>query len=212
MKRARLAAAIFVTLAAGSVLAQQLYRWTDEKGRVHITDTPPPANAKNVQKKKPATSAAEPAQQPFELAQALKEFPVTLYTSPGCQELCARARAALNKRGVPFKEVQVWDEASNEELKRISGANDVPTLVVGRSVHKGFEQEPYDALLDSARYPKAGTLRARAQAAPPVPEDYVPPEQREARARAEPVKPEVEEAKPPSGPYSPTPPRPSPKK
>jgi glutaredoxin len=198
-----------VALAASSALAQ-LYRWTDEKGRVHVTDTPPPASARDVQKKKPSTSAVEPTRMPFELAQAMREFPVTLYTSPSCQELCKGARAALNKRGVPFKEVQVWDEASNDELKRIAGSNEVPTLVVGRSVHKGFEPEQFEALLDSARYPKAGSVPVRAQAAPPPPEDYQSPAEREARSKAEPVKPEPEEPRA-TGPYAPRP-APSPKK
>lgn len=191
-----------VTFAASA----QLYRWTDEKGRVHITDTPPPPTAKNVQKRKPAAAPAGEAPPPFELAQAVKDFPVTLYTSPSCKEPCAAARAVLNKRGVPFKEVQVWEEESNEELKRVSGASEVPTLVVGRSVHRGYEAGAYDALLDSARYPRAGLLPPRAQAAPPAPEGYA----RELPS-AEPVKPEPEAPRP-TGPYAPKPPPPAPKK
>lgn len=182
--------------------AAQLYRWTDEQGRVHITDTPPPPSAINVQKKEPAAGAAVEAQMPFELAQAVKDFPVTLYTSPSCKEPCAAARAVLNKRGVPFKEVQVWEEESNAELKRVSGANEVPTLLVGRSVHRGFEQGAYEALLDSARYPRAGLLPPRAQAAPPVPEGY----QRETPS-AEPIKPEPEAPRA-TGPYAPKAPPP----
>jgi len=42
--------AVLLCAAASAALAQQLYRWTDEKGRVHITDTPPPASARNVQR------------------------------------------------------------------------------------------------------------------------------------------------------------------
>jgi glutaredoxin len=186
--------------------AAQLYRWTDEKGRVHITDTPPPSSAMNVQKKKPAAPSVVESQMPYELAQAVKDFPVTLYTSPSCKQGCDAARDALNKRSVPFKEVQVWDEQTNDELKRVSGGNDVPTLVVGRSVHRGFEQSAYDVLLDSARYPRAGLLRPRAQAVPDAPEGYVPPAERSAPPVAEPVKPEPEA--PPAGPYAPRPPRP----
>jgi glutaredoxin len=182
----------------------QLYRWTDEQGRVHITDTPPPASARNVQKKAAPAGSAAQAPRPYELAQAVKDFPVTLYTSPTCQAPCAGARAALNNRGVPFKEVQVWNEESNAELKRVSGGNDVPTLVVGRSVQRGFEPGAYDALLDSARYPRAGVLPARTQAAPAPPEGYAPPGERQTPA-AEPVKPEPEAPRP-SGPYAPKPP------
>ena len=177
--------AVVLACAAGAANAQ-LYRWTDEKGRVHITDTPPPPSAKSVQKTKPGAVSAVESQQPFELTQAIKDFPVTLYTSPSCKEGCAAARAALNRRSVPFKEVQVSDEPTKEALKRASGGNDVPTLVVGRSVHRGFEQGAYDALLDSARYPKAGLLPPRAQARPVDP---------------------APEAAPPPGPYAPKPPR-----
>jgi glutaredoxin len=152
---------VLLGAAAFAASAQHLYRWTDEQGRVHITDTPPPSSARNVQKKKPAAAGAEEAQQPFEVKQATRDFPVILYTSPNCKEPCAAARALLNKRGVPFKEVQVSDEPSNEELKRVSGGNDVPTLVVGRSVHRGYEPGAYEALLDSARYPKAGRVPPR---------------------------------------------------
>ncbi len=195
MKRAPIA--IVLGLIAFSAAAQ-LYRWTDAQGRVHITDTPPPASAKNVQKKAgPPPAAPQPAV-PFALAQAMKEFPVTLYTAPNCKAPCVNAREALNKRGVPFREVQVWDNESVDELKRVSGGSDVPTLVVGRSVHRGFEPSGYDALLDSARYPEAGVLPQRAQAAPPPPADYAAPGERP----AEPVQPE-----PPKGPYAPKPPR-----
>jgi glutaredoxin len=190
--------ALSVLAAAFAASAQQLYRWTDEKGRVHITDTPPPASARDVQRKSAGAPAESRAQEPFELAQAMRDYPVTLYTSPNCKEPCAAARAVLNKRGVPFKEVQVWDGPSNEELKRVSGADDVPTLVVGRSVHRGFAQAPYDALLDSARYPRAGLLAPRNQAAPPLPADYNTP-------AAEPAKP-APAPQAPAGPYSPRPP------
>jgi glutaredoxin len=196
---------VLLLVAAASAAAQQLYRWTDERGRVHITDTPPPPSAKRVERKtyqRGGGSAGDGAPRSFELQQAMKDYPVTLYTSPICKEPCESARAALNRRGVPFREVQVWEETTNEELKKVSGANQVPTLLVGRSVQKGFDQAAFDALLDSARYPRVGILPARAQAAPPLPEGYIPPGERAEPPRAEPVKPEPEEPRP-SGPYAP---------
>jgi len=139
--------------------------------------------------------------QAFELERAQKNFPVTLYTSPVCKEPCAQARTALSRRGVPFKEVQVWEEESRKELHRVSGSYEVPVLTVGRTAQKGFEQAAFDSLLDSAGYPRAGVLPARAHAAPPPPEGYVRPAEREAPTPvAEPVK-----SKPPAplGPYAP---------
>ncbi|HEX6319970.1 MAG TPA: DUF4124 domain-containing protein [Burkholderiales bacterium] len=193
---AALASVLGLTAAAASA---QLYRWTDEKGRVHITDTPPPPSARNVQRKGADARPGVSAQTPFALTEAIKNFPATLYTSPSCKAPCADARAALNKRGVPFKEVQVWNDETNAELKQVSGATDVPTLVVGRSVQVGYEPGAFNALLDAARYPKAGAVPALTQAAPEAPEGYEP---KGASPQAE-----AEAETPASGPYAPKPPR-----
>jgi glutaredoxin len=193
-----LAIAAFGHLAA----AQELYRWTDEKGRTQITDIAPPPGAKDVRKIKPAANTAapstpgKPGQPPFALARAMKEYPITLYTSPNCTEPCNAARDLLNKRGVPFSEVQVWEEESNAELKRVSGNNQVPTLKVGSTVHSGYEPTSYGALLDSAGYPAEGVLPAGTQTAPGSPEGYVAPDTREV-PKAQPEPPAA------SGPYAP---------
>ena len=192
--------ALLLAALAGSAAAQQVYRWTDEKGRTHITDTPPPPGAKNVRKTGPGPgSTTKPsAQVLFVLARAAKEYPVTLYTSPNCAEPCRAARDLLNTRGIPFSEVQVWEEESNAELKRVSGTTQVPTLKVGASVQSGYEPTAYTSILNTAGYPVAGVLPPGNQADPERPEGYVPPQERE-KPTAEPVKPEPA----PSGPYAP---------
>jgi glutaredoxin len=159
---------LVLLMLAGLAHAQQ-YRWVDKNGRIQYTDTPPPASAKDVRRTDGAAdTAAKPAAPalPFELSRLQQDFPVTLYTAPACKEGCDRARALLNKRGIPFKEVSVFENDTNEELKRVSGGTDVPTMLVGRSVERGFEQGAFDALLDSAGYPRAGVFPARSQKAP----------------------------------------------
>jgi len=184
----------------------QLYRWTDEKGRVHITDTPPPASAKGVKKSTPQGGPGEAAApqpsgpEPFALQQARKNFPVTLYTVPEC-EACTAARSLLNKRGIPFKEVSVTDPAVQDEFKKTIGGNTVPAMMVGSTVQKGFEETSYQRLLDAAGYPSTGTLPPRNQAEPPAPAAPGLP-------KVEPVPPQA-----PPGPYSPgAPPQPTTKK
>lgn len=182
--RAFLLVGCALLLAVGAAQAQQ-YRWIDENGKVQFSDTPPPPGARDVRKTSaPAAPAAAP-QVPYELARLQADFPVKLYTSPNCKEGCELARSALNRRGVPFKEIQVWNPETNEELKSVSGAVEVPTLLVGRSAQRGFEQGAFDALLDSAGYPKAGVLPALSQKAPGAPEGYAAPDA--AKQAAEPV-------------------------
>jgi len=190
---------LVIALATASVAFAQQYRWTDGQGVVRYTDTPPPTSAKNVQKLNiaPPKPAAAP-QQSFEMARLQKEYPVSLYTSPNCKEGCEAARGALNKRGVPFKEFQVFDPETNEVLKKVAGASEVPTLVVGSSVHRGFEQGAFDSLLDTAGYPRAGILPPGKQKAPESPEGYAVSD----KDVAKPVAPDA--PPPPRGRYDPS--------
>jgi glutaredoxin len=163
----RLLLALAVLLAAQLAAAQQ-YRWVDENGRVHYTDTPPPPTAKDVQRKRMKGNAVG-AQESYELDAAMKSSPVTLYSHPDCKDLCQIARDVLNKRGVPFTEVSAIDDAKQEELRRVSGGTRVPVLVVGNQVETTVSAAAYNQALDLAGYPKAGVARARNQAAPPEP-------------------------------------------
>jgi glutaredoxin len=184
-------------LAAGAALGQQVYRWTDERGRVHITDTPPPPGAKAVQKSRAPAAAAGEASEPYALQMARRNAPVTLYSQPDC-DACDRARKLLNARGVPFKEVSVLTEKQIEEMKQAGGGNTVPVLIVGANVQQGYEEGTYHAMLDSAGYPKTGVLPPRAQAEPkpPAPAPAAAP-------AAEKEKPAAEAEESASGPYSP---------
>jgi glutaredoxin len=191
---------LLAALLATSALAQaQQYRWIDEKGGVQYGDAPP-ASAKKVERLGPkrdeaaAQGQAGSPQLPTEVQQTQKDYPVTLYTSPLCKEPCAQARAALNKRGIPFNEFQVWNEETLEKLKAATGAGGVPALVVGRTAFSGFESARYEAMLDLAGYPKAGVLPPRKQDAP------APPEGAETLTSVEPAKPSPEESAKP-GPY-----------
>lgn len=156
---------ILVLFAICSAAHAQLYRWTDEKGRVHLTDTPPPASAKNVHKRAAPAAGSPAAQEPFALQKARKEFPVTLYSAPSCS-ICDDARKLLNARGIPFREVSVTTNEQIEEFKKNVGSTSVPAIIVGSTVQAGYGELQYNRLLDEAGYPKLGELPARNQAAP----------------------------------------------
>ena len=186
-----------ITLCAFAAGAgAQLYQWTDSKGRVHVSDTPPPTSVKGLKQITPAgpTAPATPqtGTEPFAVQQAKAKYPVTLYTIPNCQG-CDLARTLLNTRGVPFKETSLTDASQLDEFKKLVGGNTVPAMVVGSTVQKGFEESAYQGLLDAAGYPTTGTVPPRNQqqptaAAPSAPE----------------VKPVATEPEKQSGPYAPS--------
>lgn len=160
-------------MLVASVAWGQQYRWVDENGRVHYTDTPPPPSAKNAQKKNLKGSELG-QQESFEMMEATRKAPVTLYTFTECQAPCQMARDVLNKRGVPFREKQVSNQQMLDELQKVSGGTNVPVLVVGGQVEKTASPDAFNQALDIAGYPRAGVAKPRNQQAPPKPEPTPP--------------------------------------
>jgi glutaredoxin len=155
-----------------STPAQQMYRWVDNNGKVHYSDKAPIANDKGVEKRKVGGSVIETSGLDYASQQAVKNHPVTLYTAPNCKDACDQARALLAKRGVPFSEIAVTDEKTRAALNQASGDTQVPVMLVGRDVTRGWESGAYDSALDTAGYPKESRRTPQQQAAaakPPTP-------------------------------------------
>jgi glutaredoxin len=177
-------AMIALLALCASAQAGQLYRWTDEEGRVHYTDQPPPKTAKTAEVKKLGDRPPDP-NMPYPLKQAIKNYPVTLYNID-CGDVCTKASALLNKRGVPYTDRNAREDQAREALGKLTdGKLEVPTLVIGKQVLRGFEEGAWQAALDAAGYPRTGILppreptkQAQAPAAPakPAPGAAPPPQ------------------------------------
>jgi glutaredoxin len=179
MKRA----ALILLLCAGAAHAQ-MYKWKDDKGVIHFTDTPPPATAKQAEVKNYNTGPGP--ELPQELAAVARNRPVTLYTQAGC-EACDQARAMLNQRGIPFREKTVTSAEDHDALKAAGSEGNLPFMLVGRSKQVGFEQALWDNLLTEAGYPTTRMLPAGYQnpaAAPAAPPRGPSPEEQARSAKA----------------------------
>ena len=149
---------VLCCLAVGAAQAANVYRWVGADGKVHYSDTPPPAGSKNVEQKRMEGNLADSGTLPYALQQAVKNFPVTLYIT-NCGEGCDKAREYLKRRGVPYAEKNpAKNQIDREALNKLTGGVEVPTLVVGSSPTKGFESGQWDAALDAAGYPKTNAL------------------------------------------------------
>lgn len=160
-----LAVALISVVAAGSCAGAQLYRWVDEKGNVEWRDTPPPPNAKHVEQRTVGGNTIETSTLPYSVQQAVAKFPVTLWVFD-CGEPCDRARAHLQKRGIPYTERNVQKEP--DTLKKLTGSLEVPVLLVGSKQLKGYLDTDWDAALDAAGYPRTAPPGTKAKASPPA--------------------------------------------
>jgi glutaredoxin len=144
-----------VLLVAAGMVQAETYRWVDKSGRVVYSDSPPPPDAKKAEKRRLSDRVSEGDNLPYALAQAVKKYPVTLFSNE-CGEGCTQAKELLAKRGIPYTLKN--PEASQEdatELTKLVGALDVPTLLIGKDKPmRGFEASGWNGMLDAAGYPQ----------------------------------------------------------
>jgi glutaredoxin len=153
----RLALLVLCSAVACAAGAAEMYRWVDKDGKVHYTDSPPPATARKVEEKNlGGNNAVSAGDLPYATRMAAKNFPVTLYVS-NCGEPCTQARQHLAKRGIPYTAKNpASSQADTDALKKLVGSPQVPVLVVGgTSPLKGYDAASWDAALDAAGYPKS---------------------------------------------------------
>lgn len=134
--------------AAGA--GAQMYKWSDAKGVVHFSDQPPGKDVK-VETKSFAGGGSEVAL-PYELAEAARKHPVTLYTTADCSA-CDQGRALLKQRGIPFAEKTVTTSDDQQKLNEAGGGGQLPLLLVGGARRVGFEAGAWTDTLSNASYP-----------------------------------------------------------
>ena len=156
----------FSFIVTATLAHAQMYKWVDAQGKVHFSDKPPPATAKQVQNKGDiASSAPSIVNLPPELTAAVKKNPVTLYTTTGCGP-CNSARTFLKSNGVPFSEKTVTSNEDIAKLKQVSGDNQLPEMIINKSKFQGYEVIEWREALSAAGYPETNKL----------PKDYAFPE------------------------------------
>ena len=131
---------LFAVSAAG-----QVYRWTDEKGRVVYGNEPPPgAKSSTVQNRINSYSGPPEVQRAAVATKGVST--VTMYSTSWCG-YCAKARAYFKKNGVAFIDHDVEKSAAaHDEFKRLGGRG-VPLIVHGGNVMRGFSEPAFEALV-----------------------------------------------------------------
>ena len=129
-----------------------VYKWTDAQGRIHYSDSPPPA-AKTTQLKLQTYTG------PVQVSQAIgADSGVTIYTTDWCG-VCKRAKAFFRQNGVPFRE---WDVEKTDygalKFKQLGGSG-VPLITVGSEKMMGFDAGRFMALWKNTQ----GTQEPRGQ-------------------------------------------------
>lgn len=167
LKRTVLAGFLLALSCIGTAQAQ-LYKWVGSDGKITYSDLPPPNSARQLEKKTLNPGASASNALPYALAEASKNHQVILFTSAQCAP-CIDARNFLKNRGIPFAEKTVTSNKDIATLRQISGAAQLPVLLVGRNKQLGFEAGAWNLALTAASYPLDNKLPKDYQFAPTEP-------------------------------------------
>lgn len=133
--------------------AGQIYKWTDEKGRVHIGDRPPSSVKAQPLKLRINTYRGgmpdRSATQGRDMHKAREK--VIIYTTKRCG-YCRKAKAWMRQNSVVFSERDI--EASSRARKEFEkmGGRGVPLLLVGKQRINGYNEPRMRAALKKVGY------------------------------------------------------------
>jgi glutaredoxin len=130
-------------------LGVELYKWTDEYGRVHYTDKPP-GNG-NVEKMEIKVKSYDGPAQVLDYSVEFNPDPtVKIYSAEWCG-ICKRAKKYMQERRIKFKELDIdKNRTARREFDKLNGRG-VPILLVGRQRMNGFSPVKLESMLEAVR-------------------------------------------------------------
>ncbi|MGB1110485.1 MAG: DUF4124 domain-containing protein [Gammaproteobacteria bacterium] len=131
-------AACLITLVfvlAPAAIHAQIYKWTDEQGRVHFGDRPPADQATSEIKARISTYKAVS----YEKSSINSGSLLKMYSAKWCG-ICTKAKQYFRANTIPFKEMDI-DESrlARLEYERLN-ARGVPVLLYGDKRMNGFNE------------------------------------------------------------------------
>lgn len=138
-------------LLASTAAEGALYKWVDDKGNTHYSDSKPAqaASAKSLEKlpelngySHTATPSDSNSNTP---AQNKHTQHVIMYSTSWCG-YCKKARRHFQRNGIAFKEYDIEASSSAHRRFKALGGNGVPLIVIGDKTMSGFSAERFDAL------------------------------------------------------------------
>ena len=140
---------VLILMIAPQTHGGQLYRWVDEKGNIHVTDTPPePAPGIRVQIHSydvpdiTGEPVPVPAPEPVEQTSPRQ---VVMYSASWCP-VCKKAKAYFRQANIPYKDYDVETSVKGRRDFASLGGQGVPVILVGNRRLNGFSPASFERL------------------------------------------------------------------
>jgi glutaredoxin len=154
MMKLPIACLLSMLVATAGLAVADMYKWVDETGKVHYTDSPPPGKKAQKLDLKINSIAGPPVVSTFKGGTSSKDISavaakVKVYGATWCG-YCKRAKAYLQARGTPFEDIDVERSAQGKSEFRSLGGRGVPVILVGDQRMDGYRQETLEGMLKHA--------------------------------------------------------------
>ena len=143
----RYLALLLVLLIAGNGYADSFYKWVDEKGVTHYSETPPPGGKAATIDLELAPATNPPPEVPkFNYTPAKSAKSVVIYTAAWCG-VCRTAKQYMRDHKIRYTEYDIEKSAKGDADYRRLGGRGVPILMVGGERMNGFNAERLERML-----------------------------------------------------------------
>ena len=168
MRGYRLFVVFLVLIFAGAAYSVEIYKWMDDKGVVHFSDTPPPDSSEAIEEDasssdpSPQANTSSAPQSPNaavdpDFFDILKQSPeaseapeapnVEIYVTSWCV-YCKKAEQFFRSRGIEFAEYDIEkDENAARRMMALTSKKAVPFVVINGHGIQGYSVEAYESAL-----------------------------------------------------------------
>jgi len=134
------------TLFGNMPIHAEIYKWVDERGKSHFTDTPPVGSKTEEIELKINTYTSVEIRP---LVQRLgSKNRVVMYSTTWCG-MCKKAKKYFKKNNIPYKVYDIDNSKVGKMDFKLLGGTSVPIIIVGRKRMNGFNVARFRKLYDS---------------------------------------------------------------
>ena len=137
---------LLLALLAFSASAQEVYKWTDDQGVVHFSDSKPADQATQTvhieaapSSPTPATQATAPSAPDTSAPTRKPPLNITMYSTADCG-YCKRARRYFAARNLRYAERDISNRQHHAQWTQLGGRA-VPLFVINGQISSGFNAE-----------------------------------------------------------------------
>ncbi|MBW9258660.1 MAG: glutaredoxin family protein [Candidatus Thiodiazotropha sp. (ex. Lucinisca nassula)] len=133
-----------ILLLSVTVVEAEIFKWTDEHGKVHFTDKPPAdADASEVKLKINTIKSVSFDRSIFNFGKK-----VVIYSTEWCG-YCEKAKRYFKRKKIKYTEYDIEKSSRAKRQYKKMGATGVPVILVGKRRMNGFSEAGFEKIYNN---------------------------------------------------------------